>query len=77
MEVESVAHVFPEIKKRERRWFSFDEALDATRGHPYIQEAIKLSSLNPTNTAPFVPAIKTKQHGFACSLLRKVKKMLK
>ncbi|KAI8878970.1 hypothetical protein K501DRAFT_257622 [Backusella circina FSU 941] len=48
MHIIELAKKFPEKKKRERRWFSYEEALAATREHPYIQEAIKKSSLHNT-----------------------------
>ena len=45
-----IAKKFPEKKKRERRWFTFEESLSVTHDHPYIQEALIKSSLNPMNT---------------------------
>lgn len=50
MEIEEIAKKFPEKKKRERRWFTFEESLAVTHDHPYIQEALFKSSLNPMNT---------------------------
>ncbi|KAI7866057.1 NUDIX hydrolase domain-like protein [Spinellus fusiger] len=47
MSIQEVAKKFPEKKKRERRWFSYEEALMATRAHPFMQEAIQRSSLAP------------------------------
>ncbi|KAI8988741.1 NUDIX hydrolase domain-like protein [Pilobolus umbonatus] len=52
MEIEEVAKKFPERKKRERRWFTFEEALIATQHHPYIQQAISQCSLNPGRSPP-------------------------
>ncbi|KAI8885093.1 hypothetical protein K501DRAFT_246753 [Backusella circina FSU 941] len=52
MSIEEVTKKFPEKKKRERRWFTFEESLLATRDHHYIQEAILKSSLNPSRRLP-------------------------
>jgi 8-oxo-dGTP pyrophosphatase MutT (NUDIX family) len=52
MQIDEVAKKFPEKKKRERRWFTFEESLIATQGHRYIQEALLQSSLNPANALP-------------------------
>ncbi|KAI9481457.1 MAG: NUDIX hydrolase domain-like protein [Benjaminiella poitrasii] len=52
MNIEEIAKKFPEKKKRERRWFTFEESLIATQDHPYIQQAILKSSLNPSNRPP-------------------------
>ncbi|CAO3617140.1 unnamed protein product [Mucor hiemalis] len=52
MVIDEVAKKFPEKKKRERRWFTFEEALIATQDHRYIQEAILQSSLNPSRALP-------------------------
>lgn len=52
MQIEEVAKKFPEKKKRERRWFTFEESLVATQSHRYIQEALLQSSLNPANAFP-------------------------
>ncbi|KAL7308227.1 hypothetical protein PS15m_012108 [Mucor circinelloides] len=52
MRIDEVAKKFPEKKKRERRWFTFQEALVATQDHRYIQEAIMQSSLNPARAPP-------------------------
>ncbi|RCH87409.1 hypothetical protein CU098_003301 [Rhizopus stolonifer] len=49
MEIEEIAKKFPEKKKRDRRWFTFEESIIATQDHRYIQEAILKSSLNPAN----------------------------
>ncbi|KAF7729015.1 hypothetical protein EC973_005046 [Apophysomyces ossiformis] len=46
LEIQEVVKKFPEKKKRERRWFTYDEALLAARA-PYIHEAIRMSSLAP------------------------------
>ncbi|CDS10473.1 hypothetical protein LRAMOSA03149 [Lichtheimia ramosa] len=46
LEISEVVKKFPEKKKRERRWFTFDEALIATKA-AYLHDAIRLSSLNP------------------------------
>ncbi|ORY99966.1 NUDIX hydrolase domain-like protein [Syncephalastrum racemosum] len=46
LEIREVVKKFPEKKKRERRWFTYDEALLATRA-AYLRDAIRLSSLNP------------------------------
>ncbi|KAI7901549.1 NUDIX hydrolase domain-like protein [Cokeromyces recurvatus] len=56
MNIEEIAKKFPEKKKRERRWFTFKEALIATQNHPYIQQALFKSSLNPNNR-PLSPRI--------------------
>ncbi|KAI8971911.1 NUDIX hydrolase domain-like protein [Mycotypha africana] len=47
MHIDEVVKKWPERKKRDRRWFTFQEALIATRKHRYIQEALMHSSLNP------------------------------
>ncbi|GAA5808055.1 hypothetical protein MFLAVUS_001437 [Mucor flavus] len=52
MVIDEVAKKFPEKKKRERRWFTFEESLVATQDHRYIQEAIIQSSLNPAKSPP-------------------------
>ncbi|CEG68191.1 hypothetical protein RMATCC62417_04502 [Rhizopus microsporus] len=52
MHIDEVVKKFPERKKRERRWFTLEEALIATRKHPYIQEALLKSSLNSSSTLP-------------------------
>ncbi|KAI8148362.1 NUDIX hydrolase domain-like protein [Fennellomyces sp. T-0311] len=46
LEIREVVKKFPEKKKRERRWFTYDEALIATKS-AYLHDAIRLSSLNP------------------------------
>ncbi|KAI8369428.1 NUDIX hydrolase domain-like protein [Radiomyces spectabilis] len=51
MEIKEVAKKFPEKKKRERRWFTYEEALVVVRA-PFLLEAIRMSSLNPENTVP-------------------------
>ncbi|KAI8348470.1 NUDIX hydrolase domain-like protein [Choanephora cucurbitarum] len=50
MEIEEIAKKFPEKKKRERRWFTLEESLQVTKDHPYIQEALMKSSLNPIHS---------------------------
>lgn len=56
MNIDRVEKKFPEKKKRERRWFSFEEALVVTSTHPHIQQAIFCSSLNPRNLTPLPPS---------------------
>ncbi|KAG0746913.1 hypothetical protein G6F57_007261 [Rhizopus arrhizus] len=51
MHIEEVVKKFPERKKRERRWFTLQEALIATKTHRYLQEALLQSSLNPAVAA--------------------------
>ncbi|ORE08456.1 hypothetical protein BCV72DRAFT_288860 [Rhizopus microsporus var. microsporus] len=46
MEIKEVTKKFPEQKKRERRWFTYDEAMLVVKAH-YIKDAISLSSLSP------------------------------
>lgn len=48
MEIEEIKKKYPERKKRDRRWFTYEEALIATQNNAYIQEAIRLSSISPT-----------------------------
>ena len=50
MEIEEIAKKFPEKKKRDRRWFTLEESLQVTKDHPYIQEALMKSSLNPIHS---------------------------
>lgn len=50
MEIDEIAKKYPERQKRDRRWFTYDEALLATQNNQYIQEAIRVSSLNPLFT---------------------------
>lgn len=50
MEIDEIAKKYPERQKRDRRWFTYDEALFATQNNEYIQEAIRVSSLNPLST---------------------------
>ncbi|KAG2201649.1 hypothetical protein INT47_003875 [Mucor saturninus] len=50
MEIDEIAKKYPERQKRDRRWFTYDEALLATQNNEYIQEAIRVSSLNPLST---------------------------
>lgn len=47
MEIYEIVKKFPERKKRDRRWFTYEEAMLATQNNPYIQEAIRVSILNP------------------------------
>ncbi|SAM00223.1 hypothetical protein [Absidia glauca] len=57
MQIDEVCKKFPEKKKRERRWYTYDEALVVVKGQ-YMRDAIMLSSLNPANQSgapPFVP----------------------
>ncbi|CEP16497.1 hypothetical protein [Parasitella parasitica] len=46
MKIDEIAKKYPERKRRDRRWFTFEEALLATANNPYIQEAIRLSSIS-------------------------------
>ncbi|KAG0749557.1 hypothetical protein G6F57_003375 [Rhizopus arrhizus] len=50
MHIDEVVKKFPERKKRERRWFTLEEALIVTKKHRYIQEALLCSSLNLNTT---------------------------
>jgi hypothetical protein len=56
MEIDEVAKKYPERNKRDRRWFTYDEALIATQNNNYIQEAIRLSTLNPSTKGIDVPS---------------------
>ncbi|KAL9560530.1 hypothetical protein PS6_000132 [Mucor atramentarius] len=47
MEIDEIVKKYPERMRRDRRWFTFEEALIATANNPYIQEAIRLSSISP------------------------------
>ncbi|CAO3645100.1 unnamed protein product [Mucor fragilis] len=47
MEIDEIVKKYPERTRRDRRWFTFEEALIATANNPYIQEAIRLSSISP------------------------------
>lgn len=49
MEIYEIAKKFPERKKRDRRWFTYEEAMLATQNNPYIQEAIRVSILSPAH----------------------------
>ncbi|KAG2228678.1 NUDIX hydrolase domain-like protein [Thamnidium elegans] len=49
MEIYEIVKKFPERKKRDRRWFTYDEAMLATQNNPYIQEAIRVSILSPAH----------------------------
>ncbi|RCH90630.1 hypothetical protein CU098_008001 [Rhizopus stolonifer] len=42
MEIKQVAKKFPEQTLRERRWFSYEDAMAAVKAH-YVKDAIKLS----------------------------------
>ncbi|KAG1371912.1 hypothetical protein G6F61_011508 [Rhizopus arrhizus] len=46
MEIKQVAKKFPEQKIRERRWFTYDDAMAAVKAH-YVKDAISMSSLSP------------------------------
>ncbi|ORY97183.1 NUDIX hydrolase domain-like protein [Syncephalastrum racemosum] len=49
LEIQEILKKWPEKKKRERRWFTFEEALLAMALHkPFMQEALRQSSLAPT-----------------------------
>ncbi|SAL95229.1 hypothetical protein [Absidia glauca] len=54
MEIQEVCKKFPEKKKRERRWYTYDEALIVVKGQ-YLKDALMLSSLNPANRLPSHP----------------------
>ncbi|KAI8335798.1 NUDIX hydrolase domain-like protein [Chlamydoabsidia padenii] len=55
LEIDEVCKKFPEKKKRERRWYTYDEALMVVKGQ-YMRDAIMLSSLNPASgSGTFVP----------------------
>ncbi|CAO3682358.1 unnamed protein product [Umbelopsis vinacea] len=45
MHINEIMKKWPEKKKRERRWFTLEEALAVTATKPYMQEAIRLSSI--------------------------------
>ncbi|KAI8990980.1 NUDIX hydrolase domain-like protein [Mycotypha africana] len=47
MHIDEICKKFPERKKRDRRWFTYDEALLATANNDFIQEAIRNSSISP------------------------------
>ncbi|KAI9478276.1 MAG: NUDIX hydrolase domain-like protein [Benjaminiella poitrasii] len=47
MEIDEICKKYPERRKRDRRWFTYEEALLATQNNDFIQEAIRLSSINP------------------------------
>lgn len=47
MEIDEIVKKYPERKRRDRRWFTFEEALIATGNNHYIKEAIRLSSISP------------------------------
>jgi hypothetical protein len=46
-EISEIVKKYPERKKRDRRWFTYEEALLATQNNDYIQEAIRMSSISP------------------------------
>ncbi|KAG1470432.1 hypothetical protein G6F56_002688 [Rhizopus delemar] len=46
MEIKQVAKKFPEQTLRERRWFSYEDAMAAVKAH-YVKDAISMSSLSP------------------------------
>ncbi|KAI8638533.1 hypothetical protein BD408DRAFT_422965 [Parasitella parasitica] len=46
MEIKEVTKKFPEQKKRERRWFTYDEAMLVVKAN-YIIDALSMSSLSP------------------------------
>ncbi|KAI8336104.1 NUDIX hydrolase domain-like protein [Chlamydoabsidia padenii] len=48
MEIQEICKKFPEKKKRERRWYTYEEALVVMKGQ-YLKDALMLSSLNPAN----------------------------
>ncbi|KAI9030792.1 NUDIX hydrolase domain-like protein [Phycomyces nitens] len=56
LEIQEVVKKFPERKKRERRWFTYEEALLAVQS-PFIREAIRMSSLNPANYPESSPRV--------------------
>ncbi|KAI8098617.1 NUDIX hydrolase domain-like protein [Halteromyces radiatus] len=56
LEIDEVCKKFPEKKKRERRWYTFEEALLVVKGQ-YMKDAITLSSLNPSNSVPHVTTL--------------------
>lgn len=45
MYITEILKKWPEKKKRERRWFTLEEALLVTASKPYMQEALRQSSL--------------------------------
>ncbi|KAI8350166.1 NUDIX hydrolase domain-like protein [Blakeslea trispora] len=47
LQIDEIVKKYPECKKRDRRWFTYDEALIATESNRYIQDAIRLSSIRP------------------------------
>ncbi|CAO3577712.1 unnamed protein product [Absidia cylindrospora] len=61
MEIDEVYKKFPEKKKRERRWYTYDEALIVVKGQ-YMKDAMMLSSLNPANQAKSVPHVQQQVH---------------
>ncbi|KAI9283237.1 NUDIX hydrolase domain-like protein [Sporodiniella umbellata] len=46
LHVEKVKKKYPERNKRERQWFTFEEAIKATKDNEYIQSAILICSLS-------------------------------
>ncbi|CAO3638350.1 unnamed protein product [Cunninghamella blakesleeana] len=62
MEIQEVCKKFPEKKKRERRWFTYEEALQVVQ-QQYIKDALQLSRLNPSPNNMLrteIPPIETK-----------------
>ncbi|KAI8372239.1 NUDIX hydrolase domain-like protein [Choanephora cucurbitarum] len=47
LQIDEIVKKYPERKKRDRRWFTYEEALIATKNNRYIQDAIRLSSIRP------------------------------
>ncbi|KAI8060332.1 NUDIX hydrolase domain-like protein [Gongronella butleri] len=48
LHIKEVAKKWPERKKRDRRWFTFEEALQVVKA-PFMRDVIMLSCLNPAN----------------------------
>ncbi|KAI8880914.1 hypothetical protein K501DRAFT_335080 [Backusella circina FSU 941] len=46
-EISEIVKKYPERKKRDRRWFTYEEALLATENNDFIQDAIRMSSISP------------------------------
>ncbi|KAI8144564.1 NUDIX hydrolase domain-like protein [Fennellomyces sp. T-0311] len=49
MEVREVLQKWPECKYRERRWCTFDEAIEALSFKPFMQDALRKSSIAPSS----------------------------
>ncbi|KAI8368172.1 NUDIX hydrolase domain-like protein [Radiomyces spectabilis] len=45
--VDEIMKKWPEKKKRERRWFTFDEAITVLAPKPFMQDAVRKSSIAP------------------------------